>query len=337
MEYKRLKKLINHSNHILLACHARPDGDAIGSMLALQEVLIGLGKQTLAVSPTRMSTMLQTLPHADRISIFDDNAAEVLEFLTRTDLVILLDLNDPYRLDDNLAEALLACPAPRVIIDHHQDPKTDYFALTISQTASSSTCELLTDIIRSLYGDSAVTTAAAQNLYSGIATDTGNFAYSCHGNTFRTAGWLLDHGVDQARVRKDFYGSFRESRMRLYAYAVYEKMQLFANGRAAIIGISAEDLTRFDFRPGDTEGLANEPLSIAGVSVSALLLEHRFSRLRISFRSRDGIRVDGLARSHFNGGGHAYAAGGSLRMDLEQAIHYTQEKVLNWLTEHQQG
>ncbi len=328
----RFLRLLQGARRVVLSCHARPDGDAIGSLCALFLALRHRGMDVVPVVPTPLAQNLRSLPGSERIIVFDQTPEAARATLSGCDLVVLLDLNDLKRLDDGLRAAVEACRAPRVIVDHHLNPQLEQFELVIADPHSSSTCELLFVLLQESLGDSCISQEVAQCLYSGIMTDTGSFSYSCRESTFRVAAALMAHGVEQERFRVDFQGSFSESRMRLYGFSIGSRMELFAQGRAAIIALSQQDLDQYSYEPGDTEGLANEPLSIRGVDLSIMLQEHGPGRIRVSLRSRNGVRVNTLAEAHFNGGGHSYAAGGSLRLPFEEAVVLCKRLVTEHLT-----
>lgn len=328
---KRFLHLLKGAERVVVSCHARPDGDAVGSLCAMLAVLQGLGKSAHAVVPTPLAQNLLSLPGSERVVVFDRDATVARRYFTECDLAIFLDLNDLSRLDRGLRAVAEESSVPRIVVDHHLAPRYDQFDLVVSRVASSSTCELLFSLLKASLGSGCFTPEVAQSLYSGIVTDTGGFSYSCHESTFLAAAELMRYGVDQARFRQDFFGSFSESRVRLYGFAMSTRMELFAGGRAALIPLSREDLDRFSFEAGDTEGLANEPLSIKGVDVSVLLMEHGPGNIRVSLRSRNDVRVNGLASRFFNGGGHAFASGGSLSFPFVESVDFARARVSEFI------
>ena len=171
----------------------------------------------------------------------------------------------------------------------------------------------------------------------GLMTDTGSFSYSVdRPRTFEVGGALVECGADVPDIQSHVYGSFSEGRMRLYGYALYNRMKIIAGGKAAIIPLTRFSLDEYGYQAGDTEGLVNEPLKIAGVLVSVMLTEKKTGNVRVSIRSRFGVEVHRLAMRYFNGGGHPKASGGQLKMDLRTATKYTQEVVERFLQNGEQ-
>lgn len=320
---EHFSNLLAQAKEVCIICHARPDGDAIGSMLALGLILQQRGHQVTCIAPTRVPKQLRWLPGKELLATFHPSSPRVPDALSAAQLLIHVDHNDIDRADPPLAELIRASNAPRVLIDHHLHP-TDEFSLAFSFTGASSTCELLYELAIALWGEGAITPQVAMNLYTGLMTDTGSFSYSCSRlRTFEVGGLLMRAGADIPTIRSHVFGSYSHNRYRLYGVVMADFTYFFADGRAALIVLPQWLLQEYYHQPGDTEGLVNEPLTVEGVVVSAMLSEQFGQRCRISLRSRDGVEVNSLAREFFNGGGHPQASGGSLEMPLRKARLYS--------------
>lgn len=323
----RFELMLTGARRVVLVCHARPDGDGIGSMLGLALILSARGHEVQCVSPNGIPKAIAWTPGQELVVVFEEEAERVRAAITECELLIALDFNALHRVDSALEEVLSASDAPRIMIDHHPSP-SDEFDLYFSFTPASSTCEVVYEVVATLWSEAAITPPVAQCLYMGLMTDTGSFAYSCsRRRTFEVAGALVHAGADVPTIRSHVYGSYSEGRVRLFGYALYRCMRLVAGGMAAVMPLGRRMLNNFGYEPGDTEGLVNEPLTIDGVKVSVMLTERNAKSVRVSLRSRGEITVNGLAKQYFNGGGHAQASGGLLRMDMESATNYTIEVV----------
>ncbi len=319
----RLHRLLSGLQEIALVCHARPDGDAIGSTVGLAHLLRDMGYRVHCIAPSGVPAPIAWVPGNEMIIEYESNSSAVREILSRAELLFCLDHNDVARTDQELAADIHASQCPRVMIDHHLFP-TGEFDLQFSHPDASSTCEMVYELISRAWGESLVTPEVANCLYMGLMTDTGSFAHSCERlRTFEVGGQLVAHGANVSAIRNHVFGSYRESRIRLYGYALHKRMQIIAQGQASLIALTRYSLDEFDYQPGDTEGLVNEPLGIAGVNVSVLLTERNSNSVRVSLRSRNGVIVNEIAQRFFNGGGHAQASGGTLRMDFKAAQEYT--------------
>lgn len=315
-----LHTLINSAQRIAVVCHARPDGDATGSMTALIQILRAQGHEVFGIAPTPVPPPLQWVKGYDLVHTYSTSSQSINALLASVQLFIHVDHNSLSRVDPQLEAVLRTCDAPRIMIDHHILPSSEDFTLSFSRPESSSTCELLYEIICRAWGNEAITPDIANCLYMGILTDTGSFAHACgHKRTFEVAGTLVELGANVPTIRDHVLGSYSQNRYRLYGDAMATKTEFFANGKAAIIVLSSEFLNSYNFTSGDTEGLVNEPLTVEGVAISASISERTDGLIRVSLRSRGNAEVNTIARNYFNGGGHPQASGGTLNMSLRKA------------------
>ena len=162
--------------------------------------------------------------------------------------------------------------------------------------------------------------AMAESLYVGIMTDTGNFSFSnLTSDVFRAAAVLIDKGVNVPYVNSAVYNNFSEGRMRLLGYMLNDKMVTDYEFGVAYVSLTEEEMRRFGFTQGDSEGFVNYPLSIRGIRMSAMFSQTKHS-IRVSLRSRGDVDVNVFARRYFEGGGHRNAAGGRSYVSMEETL-----------------
>ena len=219
----------------------------------------------------------------------------------------------------------------KILIDHHRDTDFGQFACSLSDTQVSSTSELVAETILH-YGECYVDEAIATNILVGIVTDTGSFAHSIyHPGTFAICAKMVEKSVSYNQIHQLVYDTFSENRLRLLGYSISNKMEILDEYATAIISLTKEELAKFDYQVGDTEGVVNYPLSLKKIKMSVLVTE-RQGVIRFSFRSKGVFSVHEVAQKHFNGGGHTNAAGGTLSCSMEEAL----EKLHQVLPEYQE-
>ena len=176
--------------------------------------------------------------------------------------------------------------------------------------------------------DSCIDQQAAECIYAGMMTDTGNFTYnSTDPSLYLVISELIKKGIRKDEIYRQIFNLNSESRLRICGYALSDKMYLYPNHHAALIVLDKEDLKRWDYNKGDTEGLVNKPLSIPGIYYSVYLREDD-EYIKVSTRSIGDFPVNKMCEDHFNGGGHKNAAGGEYKGSLAQAIELF-ESLLN--------
>jgi phosphoesterase RecJ-like protein len=234
------------------------------------------------------------------------------------DAIISVDYNSLDRLNSASAAAKES-KAIKILIDHHKNPAAHYDYL-ISRVGISSTAELIYEIIAAFGDTDRITRDIAECIYAGIVTDTGSFSYSCNSvRTYEIVADLFRREIDGEHIHRLIYDTYSENRLRLLGFALSDRLVVLSDCNTAYIALSREDLQRFDYQVGDTEGVVNYALSISGINLAALFTE-RDGTVRISFRSKGHFKVDELARDHFNGGGHANAAGATSYDSLEDTV-----------------
>lgn len=315
---EQLRALINGVQRIAITCHKSPDGDALGSSLALCHVLRRLGKQAVVVTPDMAPKALEFIPGVRELVVFTKHEARARRELTEAQLIFCLDYNSLHRID-RLGEIIEPLKTSRVLIDHHLDPD-DAFDVAISVPEASSTCELVFRVLMQLGLLRLVDRHAASCLYVGLLTDTGGFAYSCDNPEFyEVLAALMRRHFDRIGLYNKALNTFSENSVRLQGYAISEKMQIFHEHGCALITLDKDELARFNYSRGDTETLVNKPLAIPEVYWTVFLREDA-DRIKVSCRSQGDFSVSDICSRYFNGGGHQNAAGGELACTMDEAV-----------------
>lgn len=313
-----LDSLLQNHRKCTVISHVNPDGDAIGSSLALSRFLQKFGHDVEVMVPNDFPDFLAWMPGASFIHIYDKSPESCNRILEASDSVFILDFNHFSR-SGAIKSILEGLKTPKILIDHHRDTDLDLFVAALSETEVSSTSELVAETILH-YGAQYLDESLATNLLVGIVTDTGSFAHSIfHPETFSICAKLIERVPSYNQIHQLVYDTFSENRLRLLGYAINNKMEILDEYHAAIIALDKEELGRFDYQVGDTEGVVNYPLSMKKIKMSVLVTE-RQGVVRFSFRSKGEFSVHEVAQKHFNGGGHTNAAGGTLNCSMEAAL-----------------
>lgn len=325
--------LLGGAKRIAIVTHTNPDGDAIGSSLAWAEVLRGWGHQVSCLVPNRYPAFLDWMAGIESVVVAKESPEKAGEIIASAELVFVMDLNKIDRLD-LMTEPLAASKAPRILIDHHLMPPVEEYDLLFSYPDMCSTAFVTYKLIEATCGTEAISVEMAENLYAGIMTDTGNFAFSfLTPDLMRAVAVLLERGLNIPKVNTAVYNSYSASRVKLLGFALGRKMEVIEDGKAAYISLSEREMRRYDFQLGDSEGFVNYPLTIAGMKMSALFIETR-KFIRVSLRSRgDEVDVNIFARRYFGGGGHKNAAGGKSFVSIEETVEIFKKAVAEYFRE----
>lgn len=322
MTYNDLDKIIGHlagtTGKIVVTSHKNPDGDAIGSSLALYEYLKLKGKNVSVIIPNAFPAFLNWLTNSAEIIIYQGDAKKAQKLIDEAETLFSLDYNALHRTGD-MKTVLEQFKGTKILIDHHVDPDTN-FEFMYSTIETSSTSELIYDLIAQSGDTGLINMQVAEALYVGIMTDTGSFSYSCNRpKTYHITGALIESGINGERIHSLVYDTFSEDRLNLLGFCLSERLVVRADLGIAYIYLYKKDLNKFNHQVGDTEGIVNYALSIDKVNVAALLTE-RDKLIRISFRSKSDFSVNEFARKYFEGGGHQKAAGGNSYESLDITI-----------------
>lgn len=301
-----------------MTSHTNPDGDAIGASLALYHFFKALGHPVDVLVPNQFPDFLKWMEGQDQILIYKTNKEKCDRAFENADFIFSIDYNAPSRLGD-AEQVFLKSQGKKILIDHHAEPASKFYDYVFSTINTSSTSELIYFFITQ-YDPSLLTRTMAECIYAGIMTDTGSFSYACNSETtFRVTAELYKTGIDGVTINRLVYCTYSEQRLRLLGYALSEKLRVLHPFSTAYMFLSKEELKRFDFKVGDTEGLVNYALSIKGMKFAAIFVEKE-DKVRISLRSVGNFSVNDFARRHFEGGGHLNAAGGDSYLSLEETI-----------------
>ena len=314
-----IREIVGRCKNFVVTAHKNPDGDAMGSTLALCHYLRSIGKEANVVLPNAFPAFLSWLPLADEVLVYDTDKERCDDVIAAADTIFCLDFNVLSRTGD-MAQSMVASPATKVLIDHHPQP-SDEFDVLVSHPEACSTCELVFRVITALGGTAALNFEMAQCIYTGMMTDTGAFAYaSTRKDVYLIIAELLDKGIDKDWIYRKVFYNFSVTRMRLWGFAMYDKLKVYNKYNAALITLSHSELMRFYASKGDTEGLVNQPLQVKGVRFSCFLREEQPGKINVSLRSVDDFPCNAVAAEFFNGGGHKNASGGELYGTMEMAV-----------------
>ena len=291
---------IRRRQRFVVASHARPDGDAIGSSLAMALALQRLGKQARVVSRDRVPPQMQVFPSVDSIEVTDhvDDPG---------DAVIVLECGDTQR------TGIAGLDKGYVInIDHHPG-NTMFGAMNWLDLSAAACGEMVFELIGAL--GVSLTPEIATHVYIAILTDTGAFHYSnITPRTFDICRQCVEAGVNAAAVARSIFDSNNLARLKLYG-AVLHRMQLDPTGRIATVYVDQQLARECGGTYEDTEGLVNLPLTVKDIMAVAFFKENGPGDWRVSMRSKGAINVNAIARE-FGGGGHTNASGCSARGDF---------------------
>lgn len=328
--FTSFNEVIHTPGRFTVLSHVNPDGDAIGSSLAFSQMLQKLGHAVEVIVPNDFPDFLAWMPGASSIHVYDKDPEQCDSILEASDVLFILDFNHISR-SGLIKKTLERLKTDKILIDHHRDADMSRFVCALSETEVSSTSELVAEILLH-FGEQYIDESIATNLLVGIVTDTGSFAHSVfHPETFSICAKLVEKAPSYNQIHQLVYDTFSENRLRLLGYSISEKMEILDEYATAIITLNKDELARFDYQVGDTEGVVNYPLSMKKMHMSVLVTE-RQGVIRFSFRSKGNFSVHELAQKHFNGGGHTNAAGGTLSCSMEEAL----EKLHQVLPEYKE-
>lgn len=314
-----LQVLLSSPKKIAIIPHRSPDGDAMGSTLALYHFFLNLNHQPIVIAPNEFPDFLAWLPGSDTVLIYEKDKANATKVLEEAELVFTLDFNALHRTGE-MEQVLSRLKVPFIMIDHHQSPD-QYAKFTYSDTAFGSTCEMIYNFIIQLDKKSCIDQTIATCIYTGILTDSGSFRYpKTTGTTHRIIAELIDLGAENTIIPSLLFDNNSYDRLQLLGRAL-QNMKVFPEYKTTYISLSQEELDTFNYVKGDTEGIVNYGLTIKGIVFAAIFIEHKEENIiKISFRSQGNFDVNQFAREHFNGGGHINAAGGKSNTSLKDTI-----------------
>ncbi len=315
-----IKKIYNQfskAKNVVITMHQKPDGDAMGSALALYQFLKQFGHSVTVVSPTNWADFLRWMPGCKSVIDFENRTAKATDIINSADWIFCLDCNNLSRLKE-MAEIVGAAKATRILIDHHEEPQTESFSYGICTPSKSSTAEMVYDMILESGHADKINNEVAMCLYAGVMTDTGSFRFpSTTPSVHRMVAALQEKGLNHSKVHEELFDNYLENRFRFLGHVLQHRMEIFYEYNTVLISIPRNDLIKYNIKTGDTEGLVNYPLSIQGIRLVAVIIDRGEER-KSSFRSKGDFDVNTFARTYFNGGGHFNAAGGNSTESLAE-------------------
>jgi phosphoesterase RecJ-like protein len=321
--------ILNQPFKAVITAHQKPDGDAMGSTLGLYHFLKQLGHEVTVISPTNWAQFLDWMPGVEQVIDFEANKNEASEIVAAADYVFCLDFNILHR-TKHLEPIIRDSKALKILIDHHQQPDTPSFAYGISDVKISSTCEMIYDFIVQSGHSNLINIDIATCLYTGLMTDTGSFRFpSTTASVHKIVAHLKELGLQHAKIHENIYDNSTEGRLKFMGNAFLNRMTVLPEFKTAVMAIPKSDIYKFELKTGDTEGLVNYLLSIEGIKFAAILIDREEER-KWSFRSKGNFDVNIFARTHFEGGGHANAAGGRSSKSLDETFNDFKNIIENY-------
>lgn len=315
----KIKELLEGKKKIVIVPHKGPDGDAMGSTLALKILLEGLGHNVNLIAPNDYPNFLKWMPYEEETLLYDRDTEKCEKIIAEADVIFTLDFNHLSRAGD-MYKPLQEAKAAFVMIDHHQQPD-DYADVTYSDVTMCSTCQMVYHFIENIGLAQKITPQIATCLYTGIMTDTGSFRYrSTTSLTHRVIADLIEKGADNTSIHENVFDTSSYGQLQLLGCAL-QNLRVVEGLRTAYITLSQEELDRHNFKKGDTEGFVNYGLSLEGIVFAAIFIENEAEKIvKISFRSKGTFSVNEFARRYFEGGGHTNAAGGKSDLSLQETV-----------------
>ena len=323
-----IQNLLATPKKIAIIPHRSPDGDAMGSTLALYHFLLKLNQNPVVISPNEFPNFLAWLPGSETVLIYENDKENCTKILNEAELVFTLDFNALHRTGE-MEQVLNKLSAPIIMIDHHQKPDI-YATVTYSDTSIGSTCEMIYNLISYLDKKDLLDKTIATCIYTGITTDTGSFRFpSTTRTTHRIAADLIDLGINNSAIHNSLFDDNSANRLQLLGRAL-QNIKVFPEYKTSYITLSQKELDEFHYQKGDTEGIVNYGLSIKGIHFSAIFIEHCDENIiKISLRSQGNFDVNQFARQHFNGGGHINAAGGKSYESMKATTNKFEKLISN--------
>ena len=325
-EYKRL---MSQPRRLVIVTHHTPDADALGSSLALAKYLKKKQHYVTVISPSTYPAFLDWMDEKREVCIYDTDTHEhCAQILQEADMLFLLDFSTYNRLQ-TMRVLVENSPAPRFVIDHHQNPEIDA-DFWFWDTKACSTCELVYQFIEDLGDKDCIDIPIGEYIYSGIVTDTSSFKRS---STTKKAhlisAALMDLGVCTNRVQRLIYDNFSEDRLHFIGHILKDKLHVLPEYHASYFLITSQELEEYHTQLGDTEGLVDYALSVKDTIIAGIFIE-KPDCIKVSLRSAGDFAVNKIARQYFNGGGHLNSAAGTVHIPLEQA----EQTFLSVLAQH---
>ncbi len=308
---------------VVIVTHYNPDGDALGSSLALYHHYKNGGFDVKVLLPNQFPSFLAWMPGSENIVIAERQAKQAKNIIQEADLLYVVDMNAPHRAGEFLEPAIKESRAFKILIDHHINPDIDCNVI-FSKPGASSTCQLIYEFLfeNLKISKEKLTLEMAICIYVGIITDTGSLTYSCNDpKLYLILSQLIERGVNGEMAHRLVYDNYEESRIHLLGLSLSRRLKILPEYATAYIYLSQEDLQNCHYQIGDTEGFVNYGLTMRKIHLAAIFVQRK-NKIRVSFRSKGNFDVNLLARTHFSGGGHRNAAAAYHNDTLENTLKY---------------
>src|SRR5690606_15366411 len=314
-----LREELSKPKQIVITTHHKPDGDALGSSLAVYHWLKAKGHTVHVVVPSDFPAFLDWMPGRENIVVYTANKADSDVLIANADIIYCLDFNGLSRIHA-MADSVKNAGGVKIMIGHHLDPEGfDDYRHWDSDAAASA--QLVYDFIVHVMADQqSITPEIATCLYTGLMTDTGSFRFqTTTPQVHLIAADLITRGAKNWEIHEYVYNSSSENRLKFLGFCLLNRLEVLPEYHTALFSISRQDLNRFNITTGDTEGLVNYALSISGIKLAALIID-RTDQVKLSLRSVGTFPCNELSKKHFNGGGHRNAAGGNSNEPLDKVV-----------------
>lgn len=313
-QWSEIITLINSANRFVFSTHADPDGDGLGSELALARWLKRHGKTVEILNPTPMNGNYSFMDPSGEITDF--RAEMHQHFIDEADVFVVFDIGDFKRLN-SIGEAMLMSGKPRISIDHHPGDKHQ-FTHIMDDASACATGVLVYDLIREMDG-SDLTKDLAEPIYAAIVNDTGNFRFNnTNSEAHAIAMELLQTDVEPYSIYMNIYEQTSRGRVELLKYTL-ENLKFSENGELAWSVLTQKNLDDANASVDDLTGLSDFMRSIKGVEIACSVIALKDEPVKVSLRSKGRYTVNDVA-GKFGGGGHNFAAGAQINPPLEEAL-----------------
>ncbi|MEA1985854.1 MAG: bifunctional oligoribonuclease/PAP phosphatase NrnA [Candidatus Marinimicrobia bacterium] len=299
--WNELKERIKFANRIVITTHIHPDGDAIGSELALYYYLKYLGKDVSILNISDTPEIYHFLDSENIISKYHDDS-----LLKYSDLIIAVDVSKYDRIE-KIAKDAKKNKITMITIDHHPKHSENLFALELIDPKANSTGYLIYQFIK-ISDLEFIDKKIALFLYCALVTDTGFFKYNnASPEAYLMASELVKKGVNPAEVYEKIYEQSSFASINLLGY-VLQNLNVEYDGKVVWIAISQELLKKYGCKMEDMEGFSDVIRSLKNLKISIMFKETKYGKISVNLRSKGNVKINGIAH-RFGGGGHPYASG----------------------------
>ncbi len=308
---ERVRNCINSGQRFVMTTHVNPDGDGLGSEIALAALLNDLGKDVYIFNSGPVSANYKFLDPDNSIMVYNPNIHR--EILYSADYIFVLDISDWSRLR-KVGEDIRDLKVKIICIDHHP-PHEKFGDIKLINVDACSTGEIIYDLIK--FFDAKISKRIAEALYTSIITDTGSFKFSnTNVRSYTISGEMVKKGVSPQKIYQEIYERQSKNKIKLFAY-ILNNLQFEHDDQVVWVAITQKVLDEFGAKSYETDGFADYPRVVNGVEISIMFSEINEGSVKVSMRSSGNYVINGIAQK-FGGGGHPFAAGVSIEGNLNE-------------------